>query len=196
MNFKITLLTSALLATSCQSSGPAPRAAPASPSPEPTAELPATLGAPGPVAAEVRPAATSPIQVGLTGPEAPSARSDLPLQLEINRVAWGELPLTYRITLPSGCSLVDGSLEGTVPLKQTGHMAFPLVIRVDEIPAGDVIATLTGRGEGFGYSGEAHYRFGRPDPKAPELHRDGPAATLRGRSLGPTIRVGENQPQK
>lgn len=61
------------------------------------------------------------------------------------------------------------------------------VLHLHELPADDLVVIADVRGVASGVHAVAHYRFGRPEPRQPELPRSAPIRTTDGQVVGAPI---------
>ena len=65
----------------------------------------------------------------------------------------------------------------------------PLRLKIDSVPAADLVAVVEMRTSSSGAHAEANYRFGRAEPRLPEPQRGPAIVTPSGRNLGTPIRI-------
>lgn len=106
-------------------------------------------------------------------------------------IAWNspiELPLTLTVTLPGGVRLTRGSptltLQGFAqrPTQTVDHE-----LAWDRTPDTDAALSLDGASEAMGVHATAMFRFGRPEPLAPQPTPAGPAVVVGGRNFGSAV---------
>jgi hypothetical protein len=136
-------------------------------------------------------AGSAPFVVRLHGPEGtPSIGSLLVLELRIERNVINSVPLDLTLRLPTGVRLSDGSGAERIADPATAVIVRRVVLAVDQVPSDDLAVTVEARASNWGTYAQAFYRFGRPEPRLPDLPHARPVAGPGGRSLGRPTPIG------
>jgi hypothetical protein len=121
---------------------------------------------------------------------APADGATMTLHLRIERVGRWPVPMVVAVHLPEGARLVAGEAQQTLPANpEPGVEVLVFGIAIDRVPQDDLVAVVDSRTDRAGFHAEPHYRFGRPEPEAQVIVRDGAHMQGGGRDLGPTIQL-------
>ncbi|MCS6901442.1 MAG: hypothetical protein RMJ98_17470 [Myxococcales bacterium] len=106
-----------------------------------------------------------PVIVKVRGPDKVSPGERFSLEVDIEVKPTSE-PLSLRVRLPAGVTLVDGVTEET--LAASPRILRTLQLQIGEIPKEDLHVEVVQRGPNWGARATASYRFGRPEPTLPQ----------------------------
>jgi hypothetical protein len=93
----------------------------------------------------------------------PGDKLSLEVDVEVKQTSE---PLSLRIQVPAGVTLVDGATEET--LVASPRILRTLQLQVGQIPPEDLRVEVEQRGPNWGVRATASYRFGRPEPMLPQ----------------------------
>jgi hypothetical protein len=130
----------------------------------------------------------SPLLVSLHGPDQAAAGQDITLVAEIDQTLGQGRDLSLELRLPPGARLVSGKaseLVSAVP----GKLERRFVVHLDGVPADDIELVASTNQRSFGARAKSSYRFGRPEPRLPELQRAAQPLYVGGRNVGHPIEL-------
>ncbi len=100
------------------------------------------------------------------------------------------LPLDVRVVLPAGAVLLRGDAHQIVQPGDPGSVhEFVLEIDAPVVPVDDLVLVVDAQGEHAGVHAEARYRFGRPEPVAPQTPLAREALVVGGRDFGRPVQM-------
>ena len=102
-----------------------------------------------------------PLTVTVSGPERVPALGAILLVLEIRREMPDAVPLVVHVQVPNGAALMAGTNEASIVDETSPLIAYPLWLRLDRVPLGDLVVTVGARARAYGALATAIYRFGR-----------------------------------
>lgn len=117
----------------------------------------------------------APMRVGWTMVE-PSAGS-VRLVAEVERRTGFGAPVSVRLSLPHGATLLEGPEDFTVPEGSGGDVrtvAYVVTFSTGVLPAEDLVLVAHAEGASFGAHAEERYSFGRAPAAAPHPVPEGP----------------------
>ncbi len=132
----------------------------------------------------------SPLQVSWEKAELTPGK--LRLVARVHRIAPLAVPLLVRVEAPAGATLAQGRASFTLePNAAAFEVLEPVELTFAAVPAQDLWLKVDGETRQMGLHAAAVYRFGRPEPVAPEVPATGPAVQRGGKSLGPSVPLAE-----
>lgn len=118
-----------------------------------------------------------------------STKQGVTLVARVERKAFTRMPLTVDVSAPKGAS-VEGERHFVIPASDEPDVVERrYFVRYDSVPAGDVILTVDGRTDGFGFHAEVPWAFGAGPESRPPPVADGPAIKAGGIDFGRAVRV-------
>lgn len=167
---KLLFVVCSLVALACQTAPPAQATPPAA----------STSGA------TVARDAQSPLEVTLRALS--ESATSATLEVRVRKATATERPLVLTLTLPPGVEAAPATLPPVEAL-DTGVQTRLVQLSFQQRPATDLFVVADLQGTAMGYHATVPYRFGRPEPVAPELPRSG-AVHLGPHSLGQPVDLG------
>ncbi len=131
---------------------------------------------------------TAPLVARLEGPTQVRAGQTITVKLVITRTVVNKLPIAIAWEVPEGAKVVSGLPTGTVD-GRSKQLRLVVRLRLSAVPDRDLVATVEVKGEAYGVSAKAAYRFGRPAPKLPDAAERAPGVKVNGKVLGTGIPV-------
>jgi hypothetical protein len=130
----------------------------------------------------------SPILVTLRGPEQPAAGQDITLVAEIDQTLGQGRDVSLELKLPRGARLISGKTSELVNADQ-GKLERRFVVHLDGVPDQDIELVASTNQRSFGARAKSAYRFGRPEPRLPDLKRAVQPLYVSGRNVGRPIEL-------
>lgn len=160
----------------------------ASATPAPPASSAESIAHDGPRSV-ARTISAAPVQIDIARPRgAPVAGGALELDVTIERRLPSTAPMVLEVEVPAGARLVEGRSVELVTDRAT-RVTRRLELALDSVPERDLVVRLDVQGGNFGAHAEAAYRFGRPEPKLPDVPRVARPIELYGGSLGQPVKL-------
>lgn len=113
----------------------------------------------------------SPMTARLRGPDKPPPTGEIEVHLDLTRSRSTLAPISVSLTLPAGAERVAGEASESITDTTATALTRAWRIRYDAVPKGDLEVTVDWRTDAAGFRAKLPYRFGRPEPKAPEPER-------------------------
>lgn len=116
-------------------------------------------------------------------------KAGVTLVARIERRAFTQMPLTVDVLAPKGAE-VDGERSFVIPASDKPDVTERrYLIRYDAVPSGDVVLSVDGRTEGFGFHAEVPWTIGAEAKAQPRPVADGPAIKAGGIDFGRAVQV-------
>jgi len=110
------------------------------------------------------------------------------LRARVERVPTLSLPLVLTVTVPAGATLAAGNTPVTLPPPSPqGPTEYAYELTYAAPPQQDLLVAVDGASEQMGVHGRAWFRFGRPEPVAPNALPTGPNMIINGRNFGAAV---------
>lgn len=127
---------------------------------------------------------TAPLVAKLDGPASVRPGQTITVKLIISRTVVDKLPIAVQWQIPEGAKVVGRAPPGRIVDGRSNQLRQAIRLRFAAVPDRDLLATVEVKGEAYGVSAKAAYRFGRPAPTLPDATHGAPDIKVNGKTLG------------